>query len=717
MSHPPYRPPYRIRLRVGIALAFLLTTVPPIAVMLSYLYHENSRTALEVASQSIERTTQTVTNDLHGLVSPVARVAEAMAGFGRIDRNGLRRIESLRYFSGALATMPQLASLYVGFAGDGAFFQMVRLASEGGRFGPAAPPPESALALRMQDASSGRFADSYFYLRSWGQVTGVERTEATEDPRTAPWYEAAHRSGTPVMSDAYVLPATRRPVVTVSYRMATDDGVPIGAIGADVALDALAARLAALRIGPSGAVFVIDGNGRVICHNRAELLVSDDGTATALHRAESFPDPVLAGAVERRKAGAGDRFIAPLGPQGRDYIVEFATLTDGVGAGWTVGVAVEVDEFVGSIRSATYRIVVIGGGLLAVSVLLLLWLSHRLTRPMRDIVAETTRIRQFDLNGRFAVRTRVQEVAELAGAVEAMKGGLRRFGAYVPKALVRDIIVTGDGGDLGGETRSLSILFSDIAGFTATSETMPPQQVLDRLTTYFERMTACIHGHGGTVDKFIGDAIMAFWNAPRPDPDHAERACLAALGCLSVNHAINEACLAAGTPPMPTRFGLHLGEVVVGNVGSSDRMQYTALGSHVNLASRIEGLNKVYGTSILVTGAVERAVRGRFLFRPVDLAVPSGLSAPIELFELVGSLDPHSAFARPSETHDLCRQWHVAVSLYRSRRWSAALELLHPLADEPEVAALARIYIARCERLIADPPGDGWDPAEHFKTK
>ncbi|NUB21784.1 HAMP domain-containing protein [Azospirillum formosense] len=710
--------PYRIRLRVGIALAFLLTTVPLIAVMLSYLFHENSRSALEVASQSIARTTQTVTNDLNGLVSPVARVAEAMAGFGRIDRNGLRRIESLRYFSDALATLPQLASLYVGFAGDGAFFQMARLAPDGGRFGPAIPPPGSALALRMQDASSGRFADSYFYLRSWGQVTGVERAEATEDPRTAPWYVAAQKAGSAVMSDAFVLPATRRPVVTVSYRMATDDGVPIGTIGADVSLDRLAARLDALRIGPSGAVFVIDGNGRVICHNRADLLVGGDGAAAALHTTASFPDPVLAEAVERRNSGAGDRFIAPLGPLGRDYIVEFATLAnDGIGSGWTVGVAVEVGEFVGSLRRATYRIVVIGAGLLAVSVLLLLWLSHRLTRPMQDIVSETKRIRHFDLTGRFAVRTRVQEVAELAGAVEAMKGGLRRFGAYVPKALVRDIIVTGDGGELGGETRPLSILFSDIAGFTATSEAMPPQQVLDRLTTYFERMTACIHGHGGTVDKFIGDAIMAFWNAPRPDPDHAEHACLAALGCLSVNRAINDACLAAGMPPMPTRFGLHLGEVVVGNVGSSDRMQYTALGSHVNLASRIEGLNKVYGTSILVTGAVEQAVRGRFLFRPVDLAVPSGLSAPIELFELVGALDPHSAFARPPETHDLCRQWHVAVSLYRGRRWSAALELLQPLAGEPEVAALAGLYIARCERLIADPPGDGWDPAEHFKSK
>lgn len=582
--------PYRIRLRVGIALAFLLTTVPLIAVMLSYLYHENSRTALEVASQSIARTTQTVTNDLNGLVSPVARVAEAMAGFGRIDRNGLRRIESLRYFSDALATLPQLASLYVGFAGDGAFFQMARLAPDGGRFGPAAPPPGSALALRMQDSSSGWFADSYFYLRSWGQVTGVERAEATEDPRTAPWYVAAQKTGAAVMSDAFVLPATRRPVVTVSYRMATDDGVPIGTIGADVSLDRLADRLDALRIGSSGAVFVIDGTGRVICHNRADLLVGGDGATASLHTTASFPDPVLAEAVERRNSGAGDRFIAPLGPQGRDYIVEFATLADGIGSGWTVGVAVEVDEFVGSLRRATYRIVVIGAGLLAVSVLLLLWLSHRLTRPMQDIVSETKRIRHFDLTGRFAVRTRVQEVAELAGAVEAMKGGLRRFGAYVPKALVRDIIVTGDGGELGGETRPLSILFSDIAGFTATSEAMPPQQVLDRLTTYFERMTACIHGHGGTVDKFIGDAIMAFWGAPEEQPDHAARALRAAHAITRAVREGNRRRAAEGLPAIRVRIGLHSGPVVVGNIGSASRINYTIVGDTVNVAARIEEL-------------------------------------------------------------------------------------------------------------------------------
>lgn len=700
----------RVRLRVGIALAFLVTTVPLIAAMLAYLYHENARSALEVASQSIARTSRAVTDDLQGLLSPVVRVAEATAMFGRIDRYGLRRVESLRYFSDAVTALPQLASLYVGFTGDGAFFQLARVDQENGRFGPSVPPPpDAAMALRMQDASSGAFADSYLYLRSWGRVVGAERGAATEDPRRQPWFEAASREGGAVLSDGFVLPATRRPAVTVSTGMRTDEGVPIGAVGADVALDALADRLDARRIGASGVIFVIDGAGRVICHNRADLLVARNGDRPGLHGAARFPDPVLAGAVARREEGAGDRFIAPLGPQGQEYIVEFAGLPSDLGRDWVVGIAVEVDEFVGPIRGATLRIMVIG--------VALLWLSARLTRPMQRIVDETNRIRAFELDGDVAVSSRVREVDELAGAVAAMKSGLRRFGAYVPKALVRDIVVTGGGGALGGEIRPLSLLFTDIAGFTATSEAMPPQQVLDRLTVYFQRMTACIHEQGGTVDKFIGDAVMAFWNAPRPDADHAGHACLAALGCLAVNRRIDAACEAAGTPPMPTRFGLHMGEVVVGNVGSSDRMQYTALGSHVNLASRVEGLNKLYGTRILATGSVERAVRGRFLFRPVDLAAPSGLSTPIKLFELVGALDPRSPFACPPETHELCRQWGMAVTLYRGRLWAGALDLLRPLAGHPELDGLARLYIARCERLIADPPGGDWTPVERIRTK
>ena len=714
----------RIRLRMGIATAFLLTVVPSIAGMLAYLHVENSRSAMAVATDAIGRTSASIVEDLRGMLSPVARVAEATAMFGKVDRNGLRRIASLRYFNDAVENLPQLEALSIGFTSDGAFFQLTRLNAGESRYGPKGEiaPPETRLGLRMLDASSGEMADSYLYLRRWGQVVAVDRGPVAYDPRTQPWFRAAWRQPGVTLSDAFVFPASGRPGLTMSHRVATDDGVPIGVVGADVSLDALARLLDAKRIGRSGSIFLVDEVGRVICHNRPELLVHTGLRGPELAPAAEFPDPVAAAAVARWKREGQDRFVAALGPLGKEYIVDFARVPDDIGNGWTVVTAVEVDEFIAPITRATTNMVFVGVAVIAALILVVLWLSHRLTRPLQAIVAETDRIRRFELDSPLDIRSRILEVDELAKAMDAMKGGLSSFGAYVPKDLVRSMIRTGAASQLGGERRPLTILFTDIKGFTASSEGMPPEEVMLRLSAYFQELTGCIHAEGGTVDKFIGDAIMAFWNAPLADKDHIGRACLALLACRDANRRLNERLAQAGQAPMPTRFGLHTGDVVVGNVGSADRMQYTALGTHVNLASRVEGLNKNYGTQLLVTGPVEQAVHDRFLFRPVDLAAPSGLSKPIPLFELVGTRGGESGesdgpFAPPPELVDECRRWQDAYYLYRARRWDEALAAFRVLTRTMANDTLAELYIDRCLRLLADPPGPEWDGVERYTKK
>jgi adenylate cyclase len=152
-------------------------------------------------------------------------------------------------------------------------------------------------------------------------------------------------------------------------------------------------------------------------------------------------------------------------------------------------------------------------------------------------------------------------------------------------------------------------------------------------------MTEAIVAHGGTVDKFVGDAIMAIWNAPTEDADHVLHACAAALACRAANRKLNEAFEREGWPAYKTRFGLHTGEALVGIVGSSDRMSYTALGATVNLAARLEPLNKEYGTEILVSEAVAERVAVRFDVRPVDAVRPRGFEEAIRVFELVGVRD------------------------------------------------------------------------------
>jgi adenylate cyclase len=222
--------------------------------------------------------------------------------------------------------------------------------------------------------------------------------------------------------------------------------------------------------------------------------------------------------------------------------------------------------------------------------------------------------------------------------------------------------------------------------------------------------------HRDTVDKFVGDAVMALWNAPLANPEHAIDACRAVLRCRAVNLQLNREFAARGHGPMLTRFGLHSGDVVVGNVGSTERMQYTALGAEVNLASRIEALNKRYGTQIIASGAVEEQARDHFLFRPLDLVVPAGTSQVVPLFELVGALRdrPDDALAAAV---DRCREWRQAIETYRGRRWSEACDRFRRFAERDPSDRVASLYVERCARFLAVPPPEGWDGAEHYDSK
>ncbi|MFN7903410.1 MAG: adenylate/guanylate cyclase domain-containing protein, partial [bacterium] len=158
----------------------------------------------------------------------------------------------------------------------------------------------------------------------------------------------------------------------------------------------------------------------------------------------------------------------------------------------------------------------------------------------------------------------------------------------------------GDAAKLGGTRRSISVMFSDVEGFTTLAEDLPPEELMQIASAYFEDLTAELLRCQATIDKYIGDAVMALWNAPQDDHSHASNACEAALRARLLTERLCERFAARGWPRLHTRFGVHTGDAIVGNVGSSDRMSYTAIGSMVNLASRLEGMNKVYGTQILI---------------------------------------------------------------------------------------------------------------------
>jgi adenylate cyclase len=275
-----------------------------------------------------------------------------------------------------------------------------------------------------------------------------------------------------------------------------------------------------------------------------------------------------------------------------------------------------------------------------------------MARPLRKLADETDAIQRFEITERPRVHSVIAEVEELGRSVFTMRSVVRSFASFIPRQIVRQLIETGSSLSLGGSRREVTVLFTDVADFTAKTERADPSQVMIHTSRYFAVLSDEIMRHQGTVDKYIGDAVMAFWNAPADDPDHTVNACRAILACLAANEALNQEFWREGWPPYDTRFGLHVGDAVVGNIGSSDRMNYTALGATINLASRLEGLNKNYGTRVLVSAAVRASVGDRFLFRSVDSITPKGFADAIEVSELRGEL----AHADEAEVA-MCRRW------------------------------------------------------------
>jgi adenylate cyclase len=274
---------------------------------------------------------------------------------------------------------------------------------------------------------------------------------------------------------------------------------------------------------------------------------------------------------------------------------------------------------------------------------------------------------------------------------------------YLSPAVSRWVLRDADRLRLGGETRTMTVLFSDLRGFTTLSHRLEPQVLVGLLNEYMTAMTEVVFRHDGVLDKYIGDAIMAFWNAPLEQPDHARLACDTALDMIERLGTLQSDWQARGLPRLELGIGLNTGPMVVGNMGSRQRLAYTVLGDAVNVAARLEGLSKEYGTRIVIGEATRAAAGDRFVYRPLDVVAVRGRDEPIAVHEIVGRAGQVSQAAL-----ELLADYERAVGLYRQRSWREAGAIFERLLQRVPNDGPTALYLRRCAALQAQPPPADW---------
>lgn len=718
-----------VTLRLSLATSLLLLVLLLSASILVVTVRASRRIADDLSARYLAETERSVEERMRAFFAPVRETIEAARTWSRkgvIDPRDLDASTSV--FLPFLRAHPQVSSIATGDEGGYSY----RLGAEG-----------DGWLERVVTAGDPTAPARFRVLDARAEVQRVYEEANTFDPRTRPWYADARRAlaeagsaarAEVVWSEPFLLNTSKLPAIaaTAPFEDATG-GVYM--VTFNVMLERLSEFTAALRPTPNGRAMVLSRAGEVVGFPASERFATREarvalvaalnaqqaaGRAAGAKAEERLPRlPQLGEPLLSEVQPAFAEAVAGGGPAGRVLEAEggpwraaFRPFDLGPGVRLWTAVLVPEDDFLAEVRAQQRQILWVAGAALLLAAGLALRLAKAYARPLRHLAAESDRITALDLAPGAPVRTHLLEVQRLAEAQERMRGALDSFARYVPTEVVRELVRQGAAARLGGQVQPLTVMFSDIRGFTTLSETLAPEALTAHLAAYFQHLMEAVAAHGGSVDKMIGDAVMSLWGAPVRHADHAARAVRAALAMRDWLAGFNARCEREGLPPLRTGFGIATGDAFVGNVGAPSRLNYTALGDMVNLASRLEGASKVYGAEVLVAEPVKAAAGAGFVWRLLDVLAVKGKQQGVRVYEPLGTVEtlaPGSA--------DWLDAWHAAFEDYLARRFDAAEVRLAALERQrPHDLAVRRLLDA-CRRFHAEPPPPGWDGVARLDAK
>ena len=697
----------RLALRMALTLFVVLSVLgTALLIHISWSYTARQNVA-DVAKQLNEQIVASIRTKLTDLLTNTQATEEAVRAIfysGAIKPEDDSKREFI--FQALLQSQPVLSRIAFGWP-TGDFFGSEKFDDEihnvEVKWDPATGTAKRRVDRYLPEPGEPRFLDRQFEPSTYSVLK--QR-----------WYSKAVSAQQTVWTQTSEFPDRKQPGINISGQLNLF-GKFVGVIDVTVELGRLSSFLADQRVGSTGTVAIVDAAGNVIAsQDPAERKAETAGMMRTLDGLDAATSPLLAvvrQALSQNMLKLSEvRMIQPLAPvRAADGALYYVSLSPANFRDWSVVTIIPEKDFLGNIDRNTERLLY---GVAAFTLLMIvasILLADRLIgRPLIRIAGQLGNIESFHLDRIARVPSALRELDDLSGAIMQMARGLTSFQKYLPTELVRTLVSRGIEAKPGGEQQTLTVLFSDLAGFTTLSERLGPE-IVPVLTAYLSAVSKAIVEEKGTIDKFIGDAVMAFWGAPLPDERHAEAACRAALACRRAMAALPG--LPAGEP-LRLRIGINTGPMLVGNVGSEERLNYTVIGDSVNLASRLESLNKNFGTDIIMGEATRLAAGNAILVREVDQVAVYGRMESTAVFELIAMADEKPA----SEKLAWIAIYEAGLAAYRQRRWPEAIALLDRVAatrgcEDPPSATLKE----RCRALIASPPDSGWQPVTVMGTK
>jgi len=700
----------RPRLSLIMSLLFIGLSIPALIFILIYNYNKNSAGMVSILNDAVAQTSQAGVERTQDLIENTESPLRFLADLAVADPGYFRTEQSNDLLYRALTSGAYIDAAYVSFE-DGYHRVVTRIDEDRRRADPRIPATANwhasyidAITFALSRVRHRKFFDI------WPNQVGKYDVGTDIDIRTLPGYQSAKTTHTLAVTEPSINPDTGFPII--SLRIPIFRGVEfLGCASANITVDVLSRFLDRNRASARSTTFVADrNNGKIIAFPDKQKGVRIENGKLKIATLADIDDPDVREAHRQRVRTGNDRFVFQSPTNGEDLIAAFASFPSGFGQPWQVVTLTPIDDFVGTLKATNRLMMVIIIGLTMVELFFIYFAASRLSRPVENVSRQLQAIESLNFDTPARPPSNIQEIAKLESAASLLRTSLKSFSSFVPLDVVRQLIKSGIPLTLGVEPRFLTVFFSDLENFSSHSETLAPDDLLVQISTYLEEVSSAISVEGGTVDKFIGDGVMAFWNAPVQRPDHVLRACAAAVRAARRMERVNNAWQAEGRPRIHLRVGLNCANVLVGNIGSSRRLSYTALGDGVNVAARLEGINKLFGTTICISDSIYDHAQADILARPIKRVQVKGRKTEFMIYELLAlrNSDDPDLRIRDRDEQLSVMTWQASQRFEAGDAPAAELAYRDILKEFPE-DSMAKSMIAECAAKQKADLADAWE--------